>query len=142
LHSGLLSAAVPKRTAGPRALDIVIVAWQISQPRVQNREAWAEWCTTRAWHLCQRYLRCPRTPDDQPSSCQTRALSLIPSKIVYSSNNIVIVIMKWLLALAPLVAAAPALSSFDSGDAPDPGQVDLCSSSGFLISLTAAGENF
>ncbi|KAJ4332275.1 hypothetical protein N0V87_008513 [Didymella glomerata] len=33
--------------------------------------------------------------------------------------------MKWFLALAPLVAAAPALSSFNSGDAPDPGQVKI-----------------
>lgn len=36
--------------------------------------------------------------------------------------------MKWLLALIPLVAAAPALPSFEAGDAPDPGQVDLWSS--------------
>lgn len=31
--------------------------------------------------------------------------------------------MKWLLALISLVAAAPALPTYEGGDAPDPGQV-------------------
>lgn len=33
--------------------------------------------------------------------------------------------MKWLLALVPLVAAAPALPTVTSGNAPDPGQVQF-----------------
>ncbi|KAJ4334459.1 hypothetical protein N0V95_009162 [Ascochyta clinopodiicola] len=33
--------------------------------------------------------------------------------------------MKWLLALIPLVAAAPALPTFQGGDAPAPGQVKI-----------------
>lgn len=43
----------------------------------------------------------------------------IGSRSTLSTINL---IMKWLLALVPLVAAAPALPTFE-GDAPDPGQV-------------------
>lgn len=64
-------------------------------------------------------------PSDHLSSYQARPLSLNLSKIIFLSTSTIIVIMKWLFALVPLVAAAPALPSYEAGDAPDPGQVDL-----------------
>lgn len=49
--------------------------------------------------------------------------------------------MKWLLALVPLVAAAPALPSFGVGDAPDPGQVGHSMHYTTSPVLTAPGQN-
>jgi hypothetical protein len=54
-----------------------------------------------------------------------RSTIRLPNKILFTQSAqipIITIIMKWLLALVPLVAAAPALTSYQ-GDAPTPGQV-------------------
>lgn len=53
-------------------------------------------------------------------SSTSSQLHSILQKPTLSINTI---IMKWLLALVPIVAAAPALPTFQGGDAPTPGQV-------------------
>lgn len=118
--SGWIWTSRRKRTAGPDAVDIVVGPWQhqLACLTIVWLPLWAP-CVCRL--SARQYIIWPRSCPRSPS---THPLRLKHSKILtqFSSNSI---IMKWLLALVPLVAAAPTTleNIQQTGDAPPAGQV-------------------